>query len=113
MNNKSCLQDAAYELFFTSLSNPNRLKILNELRKKRMNVSEICKKTGFEQTMVSHNLKRLEHCGMIFSQKEGRFKYFQVNEESILPILNLIDKHMNQFCCKIIERSKPIKGNSI
>ena len=71
-----------------------------------MNVSEICESTGFEQTMVSHNLKRLEKCGMVFGEKKGRFKYYQVNHESIEPILNLIDKHMKRYCCKVLGKCK-------
>ena len=96
----------AYELFFSSLSNPNRLRIVNCLRRREMNVSEICIATGFEQTMVSHNLKRLERCGMVFSEKRGRFKYFKVNNDSIEPILKLIDGHMNKYCCKVLENCK-------
>jgi len=106
MNHKSCIREVAYELFFTSLSNPNRLKIINLLRKGQKNVSQICQETGFEQTMVSHNLKRLKHCGMVFSEKKGKYKYFKVNSISIQPILDLIDNHMNKFCCKIIGGKK-------
>ena len=61
---------ATYKLFFGSLANPNRLQIINALREGRQNISEICKATGFERTMVSHNLKRLERCGMITIEKE-------------------------------------------
>lgn len=96
----------AYELFFSSLSNPNRLRIINQLRKKKMNVTEICQATGFEQTMVSHNLKRLEHCGMVFSKRDGKFKYFSVNRKTIRPLLELIDNHMETFCCKIVGEKK-------
>jgi len=103
MIKQSLVKDAAYELFFTSLSNPNRLAILNAIRKKSRNVSEICTSTGFEQTMVSHNLTRLQRCGMVFAEKKGKFKFYRVNNESIEPILNLIDKHMNKYCCKILE----------
>ena len=106
MKQKSSIKEAAYGLFFSSLGNPNRLKIINLLRKGQKNVSEICKETGFEQTMVSHNLKRLEHCGMVFSEREGKFKFFRVNNESIQPILDLIDKHMDNYCCKIIRGKK-------
>ena len=102
MMNKSPIKEAAYELFFGSLSNPNRLAIINLLRNKRMNVSEICESTGFEQTMVSHNLKRLEKCGMVFGEKDGRFKFYRVNNKSIEPILSLIDQHMKQYCCNIL-----------
>ncbi len=102
MIDKTYKEDMAYELFFTSLSSPNRLKIINQLREKKMNVTQICQATGFEQTMVSHNLKRLQRCGMVFSERAGKFKYFSVNRKTIKPLLNLIDNHMRTYCCKII-----------
>jgi len=60
-----------YKFFFGALANPNRLQIINILRQGKKNVSEICDSTGFEQTMVSHNLKVLEHHGMVFMEKKG------------------------------------------
>jgi len=67
------------------------------------NVSEICRATGFEQSMVSHNLKELEYHGMVFMQKKGKFRYYSVNEKTITPLLELIDAHMKEYCCQILE----------
>ncbi|MBT4935643.1 winged helix-turn-helix transcriptional regulator [Candidatus Woesearchaeota archaeon] len=100
MTNKS--YNSAYELFFGSLSNPNRLEIINTLRTKSMCVTEVCEKTGFEQTMVSHNLKRLEKCGMVFVEQKGKHRYYSVNKKTITPLLSLIDAHMKKYCCKIV-----------
>lgn len=93
----------AYSLFFGTLANEKRLAILNILRKKSLCVSEICEKIGFEQTLVSHHLKMLEYHGMVFVQREGKYKYFSLNEKTIHPLLDLIDAHMKQYCCKILE----------
>jgi DNA-binding transcriptional ArsR family regulator len=71
--------------------------------KKERNVSEICKITGFEQSMVSHNLKMLEYHGMVFKEKKGKFRFYSVNKKTIKPLLNLIDAHMKEYCCKILE----------
>jgi len=90
-------------MFFGTLANESRLKIINTLRKKPLNVSEICKKTGFEQSMVSHNLKTLEYHGMIFKEKKGKYRYYKVNEKTIQPLLKLIDSHMKEYCCKILK----------
>jgi len=89
-----------YNLFFGSLSNPNRLKILNVLRNKNLNVGEICNYTKFEQTMVSHNLKRLERCGMVFSEQKGKQRYYSLNKKTILPLLKAVDSHNCDFCRK-------------
>jgi len=93
-----------YNLFFGSLSNPNRLKILNVLRNKNLNVGEICNYTKFEQTMVSHNLKRLERCGMVFSEQKGKQRYYSLNKKTIKPLMKLIDEHMGIYCVHLIGR---------
>ena len=92
----------AYGLFFSTLANDSRLKIVNLLRKGKLNVSEISQKTGFEQSMVSHNMKNLEHHGMVFSERKGKFKYYSLNKDTIHPLLELIDSHMKEYCCKIL-----------
>ena len=91
-----------YKLFFGSLANPNRLRIIITLRKEAMNVTEICKKLGFEQTMVSHNLKRLEQCGMVFAEQKGKNRYYSLNNKTIKPLMELIDKHTYQYCRHIV-----------
>jgi len=93
----------AYKLFFNTLSSEQRLRILNLLRKKKMNVSEIQKETGFEQSVVSHNLKKLKHCGFIKQEIKGKYRYYRINEKTIKQILNLIDEHMKLNCLKIIK----------
>lgn len=95
--------DKAYQMFFGTLANKNRLNIVNSIRQGKKSVSEICQVTGFEQSMVSHNLKNLEYHGMVFKEKKGKFRYYSVNEKTIRPLLELIDTHMKQYCCKILE----------
>mgnify|MGYP001590504982 FL=1 len=94
---------AVYKIFFTSLANPHRLQIINSLRQNRRNVSEICEFTGMEQSMVSHNLKRLERCGMVFVEKKGKNRYYTLNHKTIIPLMKIIDAHMDQYCSKIHE----------
>ena len=93
-----------YQLFFGSLSNPNRLQIINLLRKGKRNVTEICQDTGFEQTMVSHNLKRLETCGMVFATKVGKYKYYALNKKTIRPLMKMIDEHMHEYCEHVVHK---------
>lgn len=93
----------AYGLFFSTLANDSRLKILNTLREKQKNVTQISHDTGFEQSMVSHNLKELEYHGMIFKEKKGKFRYYRLNQKTIAPLIELIEAHMKLYCCRILE----------
>lgn len=96
----------AYKLFFNTFASEQRLRILNLLRKKPMNVSEIQKTTGFEQSIVSHNLKRLKNCGFVIQERKGKYIYYKVNEKTIITILGLIDEHMKDYCLMIIKGLK-------
>ncbi len=68
-----------------------------------MNVSEIQKATGFEQSIVSHNLRRLKSCGFINLEIKGKYRYYKLNKKTIQLILNLIDNHMKKNCLMIIK----------
>ena len=91
----------AYKIFFGTLANDNRLKIINLLRKGTKCVHEICDELRFNQTTVSHNLKRLERCGFVFVEQKGKHRYYCLNNKTIKPLMALIDAHMHDYCEKI------------
>ncbi len=101
-----------YKFFFGALANPNRLRIINVLREGGKNVGEICEATRFEQTMVSHNLRVLEYHGMVFMEKNGKYRNYTVNKKTIKPLLEFIDDHMSQYCCKILDKEKKQRKNA-
>jgi len=95
--------DKAYKLFFGTLANLNRIKIINSLRNDSKNVTEVCEATGFNQTTTSHNLKRLQICGFVFSKRKGKCIYYSLNKKTIKPLMELIDKHMHGFCEHLVK----------
>ena len=99
----------AYKIFFGTLVSEPRLKIINLLRKKKRNVSEIMSELKMDQTSVSHNLKRLKKCGFVQSEIKGKFRYYKINEKTIKPLMSLIDKHMSGHCIHILKENK-MKG---
>jgi DNA-binding transcriptional ArsR family regulator len=92
----------AYEVFFETLANQNRLRIINALRAGERNVTEIVKKTGLEQTCVSHCLARLERCGFVSAKRQGKYKVYGLNKETIEPLMRLIDNHTRKYCIHLI-----------
>jgi len=96
--------EKAYDYFFETLANKRRLKIIDLLRNKPMPVSEIVKKSGLEQSNVSHNLKRLEYCGFVNAKPNGKQRIYTLNKETITPLMKLIDKHTNKFCVHCIKK---------
>lgn len=96
----------AYKIFFGTLFSDSRLRILNELRKGKKNVGELMSSLGYEQTAISHNLSRLKSCGFITVKPEGKFRYYAINEKTILPLMDLIDVHMKENCIHILRGTK-------
>jgi|SRR3989344_7878739 len=92
----------AYKIFFGTLVSESRLRIINLLRKRGMNVSDIIEELGIGQTAVSHDLARLRNCGFVNTERKGKFVHYKLNEETIRPLMNLIDGHMDQYCMHIL-----------
>jgi len=93
--------EKAYKIFFGTLANKSRIKIINYLRQEARCVHEITKDLGFNQTTVSHNLKRLLRCGFVFVEQKGKHRYYSLNKKTIKPLMSLIDEHMHEYCEKI------------
>ena len=92
----------AYKIFFRTFNSEIRIKIMNALRRKKLNVQEIIKETGLEQTIVSHNLKKLSHCGFVEKEVKGKYRYYSLNKKTIEPILDSVNKHMSNHCIHIV-----------
>jgi ArsR family transcriptional regulator len=90
----------SYETFFEVFSNKTRLNIVEFLLKGPKTVNEICKAVGEEQSKVSHNLKKLMDCHFLNVKREGKKRIYSLNEETIIPLMNLVEEHVKKFCCK-------------
>jgi DNA-binding transcriptional ArsR family regulator len=93
---KRGLSDICYG-FFSTLANPTRLAILEKLSKGEMNVTGLASELGQEQSMVSHNLKILEQCSLVFSDRRGKKKYVSLNEDTVNAIFGIVESH-KKYC---------------
>ena len=96
----------AYNMFFETIANKTRLAILEALDKRPMSVTEICKTIKEEQSKVSHNLKILTDCHFLDVKKQGKKRIYSLNKEIIVPLMNLVKKHVARYCSKECTRSK-------
>ena len=92
----------AYKIFFGTLVSESRLRIINLLRRGKKNVTEIINMTKLSQTAVSHDLSRLKTCGFVSCEINGKYRYYKLNEETIKPLILLIDEHMHKNCIHIL-----------
>ena len=96
----------AYKIFFGTLVSESRLKMINLLRKRKMNVSELIGELKMDQSAVSHDLSRLKSCGFVSCETEGKYRYYSLNDETIRPLMSLIEKHMVHNCIHILRGMK-------
>ena len=94
---KQTLSDTCH-MFFSTLSNPTRLAILELLRDNAKNVTEIAKVLNEEQSMISHNLSPLEKCGFIFLERRKEGHFYSLNKETMEPLFKLFAQHAMKYC---------------
>lgn len=87
-------------MFFETVSQPLRINIIEVLRQKPMNVTKICKTLGEEQSKISHNLRKLCDCHLVEFKKQGRERIYSLNEETMIPLMQLVEKHVIKYCGK-------------
>ena len=94
---KRGLGDVCYG-FFSTLANPTRIAILERLQDGPMNVSGMAALLDLEQSMISHNLKLLEKCNFIRSERRGKEKHVFVNESTVPALFALVETHAHDSC---------------
>ncbi len=92
------LNHSSYNIFFSNLANPLKIGIILSLREKSKNVSEIVKDLMLEQSKVSHALQSLKACNIVNVEQRGKERIYSLNEDTIVPMLKLIDKHASIHC---------------
>jgi PAS domain S-box-containing protein len=73
---------------FGTLANQIRLDILRALRGGEKNVTELCRTLRFNQSTVSHNLKRLISSGFVRMRQDGSFRVYSLNAPVVVPFLD-------------------------
>jgi len=92
-------------LFFSTLSNPTRLAILELLREEPKNVTEISTALNQEQSMISHSLRPLVRCGFVSVEKKWKERVYSINRETMESLFRIIDNHVEKYC--------PMKGKCL
>jgi ArsR family transcriptional regulator, zinc-responsive transcriptional repressor len=78
--------------FCKAMGNATRLQILHILRERSMNVGEIAQITGFSQPLVSRQLSTLRSVGVVHCQRQGNEMIYQLTDENIGEVCDLVSK---------------------
>lgn len=85
--------DEALELVahrFKVLSEPMRLRILNELRERERTVTELVDRMGAGQANVSKHLGVLHRHGLVARRKDGLNVYYRVADPAIFKLCSWV-----------------------
>lgn len=83
---------------FKALSDETRLAIMYALKENgKMYVNDICNAIGKEQSLISHHMACLRNCGLVNTEKDGKFVYYSIKNDLIVQILELGEKHVREM----------------
>ncbi|MBT7706462.1 winged helix-turn-helix transcriptional regulator [archaeon] len=92
------MNKSTYYLFFSNLSSQLRISIVEALKDSPSSVTELSSTLKIEQSKLSHALKNLRCCNIVSVEQKGKQRIYSLNKKTIVPILELIDKHAKTFC---------------
>lgn len=72
---------------FKVFSEPNRLAVLEALRRGPLNVTAVVERTGLSQALVSKHLKLLHLAGVVRRQPEGSLVFYEVSDPAVFQLL--------------------------
>jgi DNA-binding transcriptional ArsR family regulator len=80
------------EYIFQTLSDGNRLRILQIIGNKTCSVTEIVEATGLSQPLVSHHLRVLRQQMFLETERKGPFVYHKLKDSRILDALGIFSE---------------------
>jgi DNA-binding transcriptional ArsR family regulator len=81
---------------FKALADPNRIRIIYALSKKRLCVCDLSAALNMSQSAVSHQLRILRNLKLVKFQKKGKSVYYSLDDEHILSMFNKCLEHVNE-----------------
>lgn len=76
---------------FRGFADPSRLAILEALREGPRAVGEIVSTTGLSQPNASNHLACLRDCGLVMSEKRGKYVHYQLSDPRVGELLTLAE----------------------
>ncbi len=92
---------AHFALVGKSLSNGNRLELLEFLAQGERTVDELAKISGLSVANTSQHLQGLRRSGLVKSRPEGQKSYYRLSDYSVVELLALVRKIAEENLAKI------------
>ncbi len=75
---------------FRALSEPTRIKLLDQLRESEATVLELTELIGTTQQNVSKHLGVLQRSGIVARRKQGNFAYYRIVDEGVFSLCEAV-----------------------
>jgi DNA-binding transcriptional ArsR family regulator len=85
--------------YLKALGDPIRLRIIKALQTGKLTVSDMAELLEIDIQKVSHHLRILFHADLLTIQKEGRFRYYELNPNFVKSRQS--NKSLDLGCCTI------------
>ena len=96
-----------HDSIFKALADGRRREILDLLKDEPKTTSFLCAHfENLDRCTVMQHLGVLEKAGLIFTKKEGRFRW---NYLDVVPIREIYDRWINQYASPSVELLKNLK----
>ncbi|MBI3032479.1 winged helix-turn-helix transcriptional regulator [Candidatus Woesearchaeota archaeon] len=93
-----------YQQFFGTLANQVRLELIELLIRDKSNVTNLQQKLKYDQSTISHSLRRLEECGFVTVEQKGKERIYSINAKTIKPLFMLMQTHIDMYCKHVVEK---------
>jgi DNA-binding transcriptional ArsR family regulator len=88
---------------FRGFSDASRLAIMDAMRDGAVTVNEIVEATGLTQPNVSNHLSCLKDCGLVVSEQQGRYVYYELSDKRVGQLLMLADQLLGDVAKGVYE----------
>jgi DNA-binding transcriptional ArsR family regulator len=97
--------------FCKTLSDANRLLILNVLAKEELSVNELTQKLELQQSNVSKHLSLMREHGLVNARREGTTIYYSLSDQRIYEAIKLLQAVQADQIEKRLTLTAGMKGN--
>ncbi len=77
---------------FRGFADPSRLSIVDALREGPLTVTEIVDATGLSQSNASNHLRCLADCGLVRSERDGRYVRYELSDPRVTALVGLAEQ---------------------
>ena len=92
MQNEELLYDLAD--LFRMFADSTRVRMLNELRKKEVGVTELANELQMTTSAISHQLRTLKDARLIRARREGKGILYSLADDHVRMILDMGMEHL-------------------